>query len=149
MGFFSCKHKWATIAIDERFGWSQRDGSKSGQHIVRYIKCSKCGERDMAYDDVDKSAADYAEKHHSDVASARVEWIHAGTIEPHKSRIKWVDKSYAPLSGFDSWLTGLKQDPAMKDLLAQSMVDDALGQLEVAIKLHINNIPAPTPKDDE
>lgn len=149
MGFFSCKHKWATVAIDERFGWARRnDPNVGGQHIVRYIKCTKCGERSMAYDDTDKSAAEYAEKEHSDVASARVAWIHAGTIEPHKNRIKWVDKSYAPLSGFDSWLTALKKDPAMKELLEQSMVDDALGQLEVAVKLHINNIPTPKVDDE-
>ena len=142
-GLFSCRHKWNTVAIDERFGWKSNSGSNSGMHIVRYTECAKCGERGIEYDDPEDHSRKYAREGHSDVASARVAWIHGGYIEPHSKALLWVDKTRAPLQGFESWLKALKSDPSMKDLLSQSMVDDALGQLEVAVKLHINNLPAP------
>lgn len=47
---------------------------------------------------------------------------------------------YAPLRGFEKHLSAMKADPELQDLLSKhSMVDDALGELEVAIKLHYNN----------
>lgn len=52
---------------------------------------------------------------------------------------EWIDPTYARLAGFEEYISAMKKDEKFKDLLANHpMVDDALGQLEVAIKLSLN-----------
>jgi hypothetical protein len=57
-----------------------------------------------------------------------------------QSQIVWVDTSYAPLGSVDQYINAIKDDENFKELIkSHSMVDDAMGQLEVAIKICNNN----------
>lgn len=147
MGIFCFfNHDMKTIAIDTRHGWQSTnritDETKdNGQHIVVYSVCSRCGKREMKYDDATEPGREYAENGHSGVAKVRAIWLGGGPITTKVSKkITWIDPSYAPLGGFEPYLAAMKNDPELKDMMKDhKMVDDALGQLEVAIKLCQNN----------
>jgi hypothetical protein len=137
MRLFSCRHRWVTVALDESFGWIRYKGTTnetSGNHLIRYVECSQCKTRDLVCDDSGQEINDYAMKHHSEVAVAKSKWIHGGIIE-NGNKVIWMDLSRAPLKGFATWLAAIKKDPEMAVLLKDPMVDSALGQLEVAVKL--------------
>jgi len=142
--FFSCKHKWKTVAIDTSCHWHfvKNPGDKN-THILLYQVCEKCGERQMEYDDPTKEGRAYAIAGNDNVAQRRSVWIHSGDIPMPKNSnsIKFTDPDYAPHGHFERWLRALKVDPALEDLLKQPMVKDALGQLEVAAKLCAKNAP--------
>lgn len=142
LSLFSCKHLWKTVAIDyESYGWHKVvNPDKTFDHIVRFLVCEKCGERSMAYDDPTIEGRDFAENHSNNIAKTRSKWIHSGVIR-NSDAVQFCDPSYAPLGDFEKWIQQLKEDPDMQDLLQQPMIDDALGQLEVAVKLHLNNKP--------
>lgn len=146
--FFGCKHKWKTVAIDTgSVTWHYvRDPDRSFEHILLYQECERCGERQMDYDDAHEAGRKYAAEGSDAVARMRSIWIHSGDIPvPHNSdKLKYIDPKYAPHGSFEKWLRALKVDPSMEDLLKQQMVDDALGQLEVAVKLYANNMPKET-----
>lgn len=134
-------HKWETVAIDTSLSWHYvRDPDRSFDHILLYQVCKHCGERQMDYDDPTEDGIKYAKEQSTLVAKIRSKWVRAGII-PDRDRIEYVDPSYAPMRGFEKIVGQLKRDPEFKDLLKNKMIDDALGQLEVAVKLHVNNQP--------
>jgi len=139
-------HHMSTVAIDTSHGWQRANGADGkfvdqGQHTLLYRKCSRCNYRDMIYDDATADGRDFAEHRHSDVAISRTKWIQAGVITGYDDdKILFVDQKYAPLGDFDSLIRELRNNPKYKSQLKQhSMIEDALGQLEVAIKLSVNN----------
>jgi len=139
---FKCKHKWHTVAIDSGIEWYyKRDPQTSFSHILLYQVCSCCGERRMEYDDPTEGGRSYAKEGNTTVAKLRSKWIHASYIRSPKDpkEITYVDPEYAPLRGFEEWAKAFKKDDEMSELLKHKMVEDALGQLEVAVKLHLNN----------
>lgn len=137
--FFSHQHKWRTVAIDVSVTWHYKaDPSNEYPHILLFQICDECGERRLDYDDPTEQGKSYAMHGSNTVAKLRSKWIHGGIINaPADDRkIEWLDPSFAPLRGFEKWVKAFKRDPKMKELLENhQMVDDALGQLEVAIKL--------------
>ena len=137
-------HKWRTVAIDTSVSWKYvAKPDSSYDHILLYQVCDRCGGRQMDYDDPTEEGKNYAMKGNDAVAYLRSKWIHAGFIRAPKNPmdITFVDPKYAPLRGFEEWAKWFKRDPEMAALIKNQMVDDALGQLEVAIKLHVNNTP--------
>ncbi|SRR6056297_3833 len=139
------KHKWKTVAIDTgSVTWHYAVNSgKAFPHILVYQECEHCGARQMEYDDALDEGKTYARNGNSIVAKMRSIWIHSGDIPmPHnKKHIKFIDPKYAPLGDFEKWARAIKTDPEMEPMLKNQMIDDALGQLEVAVKLHVNNQP--------
>jgi hypothetical protein len=138
-------HKWSTVAIDTTNGFHTLDkdsGSPktTANHIIKFQQCG-CGQRQIDAADATERGRDFALNEHSDIALQRTIWEESGKITGYTgTSIVWVDPAFAPLGGFESYLTAMKNDPALVALLKEhSMVDDALGQFEVAIKLHINN----------
>jgi hypothetical protein len=137
-------HKWRTVAIDTSCQWFfTANPDKPRDHILLYQICDRCGSRQMEYDDAEIEGRNYAVSGNSSVAERRSKWIRGGVIVTPKNLadITYVDPNYAPLRGYEQWVNGFKKDPEMAELLKHQMVDDALGQLEVAIKLHVNNAP--------
>lgn len=139
-----CKHDWNTVAIDTSHGWLfVNNPTEKSNHILLYQVCKNCGKRQMEYDDPTEKGRTYAIGGNDTVAKSRSLWIHSGEIRvPKKSEnITFIDPAYAPLGDFEHWLRSIRADPALADMLQEKMVDDALGQLEVAVKLHVNNKP--------
>jgi len=140
----SCTHSWRTVAIDTSISWCFLIKPDDNiPHVLLYQVCERCQARQMDYDDATDDGVKYARAGNTSVATLRSKWIHANIIRPPKNpnNIIYVDPNYAPLRGFENWLKALQRDPEMKSMLQQQMVDDALGQLEVAIKLYVNNLP--------
>lgn len=144
-GFINCKHKWRTVAIDTSCSWHYKvTPDKSVDHILLFQVCDKCNERQMEYDDTSDEGRSYAIKGNDSVARLRSKWIHGGIIYPPKNLadITYIDPSYAPLRGFEEWAKRFNRDPEMKELLTHKLVDDAFGQLVVAVKLCANTTQA-------
>lgn len=141
-------HDWATVAIDNTHGWHRTVAGEKvfdGQHTIVFQVCKKTGKRRIYADDATEMGRKFAMEKHCDVARQRTIWVEGGRIDHYDpDKIVFVDQSYAPLNGFEDVIRNLKSDPDFEDLLKNKMVDDALGQLEVAIKLHINNQPKQT-----
>ena len=142
---FFKNHDWKTVAIDTTHGW-MRKNRKSGektfeaQHIIKFVVCKHCGKREIQADDPTADGRSYALNGHEDVGIVRAVWEETGKVTRFNAKdITWVDPSYAPLQGFEKIIDALKKDPEFKELLSNQMVDDALGQLEVAVKLHVKN----------
>jgi hypothetical protein len=139
---FGHKHKWTTVAIDTSNGYTSRnkhdpdDKGTGFAHIIKFMKCS-CGARKIEADDPTKMGREFAMEQHIDIGLQRTIWVESGEITGYdQDKITWVDTAYAPLRGFEKHLSAMKADPELKDLLSKhSMVYDALGELEVAIKL--------------
>ena len=138
------KHRWTTVAIDTSNGWTTTDRitrkTDEYQHIIEFQHC-QCGARRIDAVDALEAGRNFALNKHSDVALQAAIWIASGNITKyHATHITWIDPAFAPLGGFEKYLVAMKKDPELKKLLKEhSMVDDALGQFEVAVKLHMNN----------
>jgi hypothetical protein len=52
-----------------------------------------------------------------------------------KNKVTYIDPAYAPYGSMQKYIEMMKRDPAVQDMLDEKMIDDAFGQLEVAIKL--------------
>lgn len=145
-GFFR-SHDWKTVAIDTTNGWSRTDLTTKdvlykADHIIKFLVCKNCGKRSIISDDAKADGRKFAMEGHSEIAIQRAIWEETGKITGYRNdSITWVDKSYAPLKGFEEIINSLKKDPEFKDMLQHQMIDDALGQLEVAVKLYVNNQP--------
>ena len=139
------KHKWTTVAIDTSNGWtSQRRNSDvkiEADHIIEFMCCKRCGARKIGASDATDDGADFALTRNNAVALQRSIWEASGKITGYVSQcITWVDSSYAPLGSVDANIKAMKNDKDFKELMkSHSMVDDAMEQLEVAIKLCNNN----------
>jgi hypothetical protein len=85
------------------------------------------------------TAANTQKKAATAVAKMRSKWVHAGLIIPPKSgdenKVTYIDPAYAPYGSMQKYIDMMKRDPAVQDMLDEKMIDDAFGQLEVAIKL--------------
>jgi hypothetical protein len=140
------RHKWKTVAIDTSHGCSkvdlmtQKASSEYMPHIIKFQHCA-CGERKIEADDADSLNREYAMKHHTNIALQRTLWEESGKITNYDDeKITWIDPTFAPLGGFEAYLKAMKADPELQQMLTDhTMVDDALGQFEVAVKLHMNN----------
>lgn len=137
---FLKKDKWRTVAIDTRFNWHYiKNPNITFDHVLVYQINDSTGERRLVYEDATEQGRLYAEKGNSSVAKARSRWIHGGMIFPptpgNQNKVTYIDPTYAPLGSMQKYFDMMKKDPAVKDLLKEQMVDDALGQLEVAVKL--------------
>ena len=121
-------------------GWHySKDKDTEFDHILLYKVCTECNERSMGYDDPTTHGKDYAIAGNDSVAKARTFWIEAGMIKTTK-KIDFLDKSYAPAAGIEQLIASFKKDKEFSALIEDhKMVDDALGQLEVAVKLCVNN----------
>jgi len=149
--FKSCNffkdHLWDTIAIDTSNGWHKldkksREETFKSDHIIKFQKCHNCGKRRIEAADATQEGRTFALERHCDVALQATIWEEAGQITGYNDKnIVWVDTSYAPMRGFENFIKNLKKDPEFKELLKNQIIDDALGQLEVAVKLHVNNTP--------
>lgn len=140
MKFFKCKHRWRTVAIDTRYGWYfVRNPDKVFDHILLYQICDKCKERRVSYDGPTEEGRKYAEFKNDSVALCRSIWIHKGTIhnaEKGSSHITYIDTAYAPLAAFEDYIKQMRTNPEISQMIKDhQMVSDALGQLEVAVKL--------------
>lgn len=141
--FWPKKNDWQTVAIDRGFFWKTTNmlskETDSGQHNIRWLVCTKTGERDFTCDDKDEKLREYAMKKHDDVQEASIKWIHAGILKDGK-HVTWVMPEYAPLGGLQAHIDALKADPEVKKILKEKMVDDALGAFEIAAKLHLSKM---------
>ena len=140
------RHVWRTVLIDTSQGYTVTDPYTSEvsefEHILLYQVCDGCGGRQFAYDDAKENAREYAKTKHSGVALKRTKWVQGGIIVPSSTSkpYTFIDPSYAPLKGFEEWAKAFSNDPEMKKLIQDNqMVDDAFGQLEVAVKLCIRS----------
>ena len=139
-GFLKGKNAWRTVAIDTRISWHfVKDPDREYDHVLVYQVNDKTGKRRMIYEDANEQGREYAEKGSDPVAKMRSKWVHAGLILPSKpgdeNKITYADPSYAPYGSMQKYIDVMKRDPAVQDMLKEQMVDDAFGQLEVAIKL--------------
>lgn len=137
------KHRWKTVAIDTGHEWFYaKDPDKSFDHIVLFQVCINCGKRHMDYEDPSVEGKSYAIKGHSGIAKVRSHWLNGGELKP-SDKIEYLDTSFAPDSGVEQLINKIKKDKVFGPLIKDhKMVDDALGQLEVAVKLCLDN-----PKD--
>jgi hypothetical protein len=103
--------------------------------------CKRCGARKIGASDATEDGADFALTRHNGIALQRTIWEASGKITGYLDDcITWVDSSYAPLGSVDAHINAMKNDKDFKELMkSHSMVDDAMEQLEVAIKLCNNN----------
>ena len=143
MNFFR-KETWRTVAIDSRVTWHYiKDPDRNFEHVLVYQINDRTGERRMIYDDASDTGREYAEKGNDTVAKMRSKWIHAGTIIPPgpniEDKVTYIDPAYAPYGSMQKYIDMMKRDPAVQDMLNEKMIDDAFGQLEVAIKLIQDN----------
>jgi len=141
---------WTTDVLDNRWGWEKTslDGSSTqGKHNVVLMSCRKCGGRRIDCIDQDPKLNDFALTEHSGINLVRLLWIEKGEVwgEADSKYLLYLNKDLAPMGGFEQVIKELKSDPEFTELLSNQMVDDALGQLEVAVKLHYNN----QPKEDK
>lgn len=137
MKLFGCKHKWVTVALNQGFGWIRNEGKPeetTGWHLIRFVECSRCQVRDLQCDDIGEKNYKFAMEKHEDIAVARSKWVHGNIIENGK-KITWMDIRRSPYGNFESWVRALHDMPDMKKTLENPTVAEALGQLEVAIKL--------------
>jgi hypothetical protein len=137
-------HAWRTVLIDTSEGCSVATPGENEniRHILLYQICNNCGVRQFKYDDPREVTQQFAKNKNSEVALKRTKWIEAGIIDAASNLeyMTFIDPSYAPLRGFEEWAKAFATDPEMCALVKNhSMVDDALGQLEVAVKLCIDN----------
>jgi hypothetical protein len=138
------ENRWRTVAVDTRASWHfVKDPDREFEHVLVYQINDKTGERRMTYDDASDHGREYAEKGNDAVAKMRSKWVHAGLIIPPKSgdenKVTYIDPAYAPYGSMQKYIEMMKRDPAVQDMLDEKMIDDAFGQLEVAIKLTQNN----------
>lgn len=144
-GFLKRKqYAWRTVAIDTRRSWHYKaDPETKYHHILVYQINDLTGERRMTYDDANEEGRTYAENGNSTVAKMRSKWVHAGLITPprtdEENKVTYIDPAYAPFGDLQKYIDVMKRDPAVQDMLEEQMIDDAFGQLEVAIKLTQNN----------
>jgi hypothetical protein len=138
-------HKWKTAAIDTSNGFhtiNSRTGKpdKASSHIIKFQYCS-CGDRQIVADDPTEQGRIFALNRNDAVALQRAIWEESGKITGFVvADITWIDPVYAPLGGFEEYIKAMKSDQGLTTLLKEHpMVDDALEQFEVAIKLCINN----------
>lgn len=131
------KHDMQTVAISTAHSWKEINGDESGDHIIAYIACSKCGHRDIEYLDASVITASYAENQHSAIAKARAIWLGGGSIQPSKiEEITWLNKSYAPGAGVDEIIEMMKNDEEFGKLIKDNpTVEDAVENLATAAKL--------------
>jgi len=136
---------WRTVAIDTSHGWTRKVNDEKvfeGQHIILFQICDRTGERRIIADDATEEGRKFAMERHCDVALQRSKWVIAGVISHFDpASIDFLDHKYAPLRGWENVIKALKRDPEFKEMLKHQMIDDALGQLEVAAKLYANNQP--------
>jgi hypothetical protein len=139
------KHNWITVAIDTSNGWRKLGPDKevlyNADHIIEFMCCKTCGARKIGASDATEEGIDFALTRNKSVALQRTIWEASGKITGYDDDcITWVDSSYAPLGSIDDYINAIKKDKDFKELMkSHSMVDDAMGQLEVAIKLCNNN----------
>jgi hypothetical protein len=146
------KHNWITVAIDTSNGWTKTSPKTnkitfSENHIIKFMCCKNCGGRSIMAVDANPDGVAFAMKEHNGIALQRAIWEDTGKITGYlDDKINWVDSSYAPLRSVDAHINAIKKDKDFKELMkSHSMVDDAMEQLEVAIKLCNNNTPQDTP----
>lgn len=139
----TCSYR--TVAIDTSNGWHSRDRItkemiKSSNHIIKFMICDGCNDRIISADDPEEDGRNYAMNKHSEIALQRSIWENAGKITGFDpDNITWIDPVYAPLGGFDRYLSAMKKDKALVDIMtANPALKDALGEFEVLIKLHTN-----------
>jgi hypothetical protein len=139
------KHKWTIVAIDTSNGWRRLGKDKevvfNADHIIEFMCCKVCGDRKIDASDATEDGVEFALTRNNSVALQRTIWEASGKITGYNGDcITWIDPSYAPLGSVDDYITAIKNDENFKELMkSHSMVDDAMGQLEVAIKLCNNN----------
>lgn len=140
LNFLRKKDVWRTVAIDTRVSWRfVKDPTREFEHVLVYQINDVTGERRMTYDDASEEGREYAEKISDAVAKLRSKWIHGGIILPPDSintdNVTYIDPAYAPLGSMQKYIDMIKRDPEVAEMLNHQMVDNAFGQLEVAIKL--------------
>jgi hypothetical protein len=138
------KHDWRTVAIDTSNGWTLTNHEKvktTALHTVIFSKCAKCHARKIIANDVELNDKVYVATKNRAIELQRTIWEEANRVTGYvQSQIVWVDTSYAPLGSVDQYINAIKDDENFKELIkSHSMVDDAMGQLEVAIKICNNN----------
>lgn len=148
MRFFKCKHDYKEVAIDtsNHCKWTNHDwdlDKQSNQEpiciYVHFLKCSKCGHREVKIGNADLRIKKYAEEQHEKVIDASLRWIHNGIIPDNLGTI-WVDAEYAPHGEFEKYIDLMRNDNDIAALIDEhQMIRDAIGQLEVAAKLCQNN----------
>lgn len=144
MSFFCLiSHDIKTVAIDTGYVWKYKIApDKKYSHIVEFGVCKRCNKRFIEYRDATEEGRSYAKNGHEDVAITRAKWLSGGSLT-EDGRTKYVDffdTSYAPNHGVDQWLDAFKNDEEFGKLIKENkLVDDALGQLEVAVKMCNNN----------
>lgn len=143
-----CQHKkYNTVAFDSSYNTTHKamDGHESTHyHHLYWLKCNECGHRKF-----DKGSANQ----HSGVEMSRLRWIEQNIVSG-ADKLDVYDEDYVatnpkdttylkykPVIGVGKILKTLKTDVEFKELHKHQLVEDALGQLEVAIKLCMNNTP--------
>lgn len=130
-------HKWKVVAIDYSFSWKGVYTDSKDNHVLVYEVCERTGQRRAYCDDKDESAKKFGENR-TDIERVKQLWIHKGKIKQPKDDkdIEWFDGDYAPLGVFNDLMTDIQNNSEIQELRDQhKLVDDAINQLDVAIKL--------------
>jgi hypothetical protein len=143
------KHKWQVVAFDTGYCSTYADRPDLGKvyHQVSFQQC-RCGERRMVIE-LDGSGQGSASRHKA-LNQAKHLWAVVGELQlsneadvydpdyqmisnPQQDVRVW---RYKPVTEIDKILNMLRNTEEWKNLSKHQMVDDALGELETAIKLH-------------
>ena len=160
MNFFSwlnkpkpCKHRHhiSVVAFDPGYHTKFTDTDDILTHHLEFQKCAACGEnRCVVINDGFPAYHKASAKKHSSIALAVHLWKEKNELQLSKEATVFCDDyetntplpkdvriwKYKPLTGIDKILKTLANDKEFSELASKhQMVDDAFGQLEVAVKL--------------
>lgn len=127
-------HDWKTVAIDSGFHTTYEDkDARPLAHVITYKVCKDCEDRSF---DVTGLDLRYGSPHKG-VAKQTDLWM-AGAVKSlyFTEDAEFFDPMYVPKFGIEAAMQQFKNDPAFSEMIKNhKLVEDAVGQLEVALKL--------------
>ena len=103
--------------------------------MLTYIVCKNCGKRKFEVSGLEERGSK-----HSSIEKQKDKWLAGSNSIGFTDEGEILDVSMFPTQGINNLMERFKDDKEFGKLIKNNkLVEDALGQLEVALKLSLNN----------